>query len=62
VPPDVPWRWTDGDARLPITTPATTLIVVLDDTMTYVVEAAEPWLPGRVPVNAARLMSREVSV
>jgi hypothetical protein len=58
----VMWRWTDGDARLPIEKPATLLTIIVGATTTYVAEPAEPWVPGRVPVSAARLMSREVSV
>ncbi len=61
------WRWTDGDARLPIANPAALLpaallVIVLGGTMTYLAAAAEPALPGHVPLCAARPMSRGVSV
>ena len=38
------WRWTDGDAMLPIDGPAALLVVELGGTMTYLipVEAPEP--------------------
>jgi hypothetical protein len=38
------WRWTDGDARLPVEGPATLLVVELGGMMTYSIHAVEPKL------------------